>query len=161
MAALTSTNYENLNNVENTKPKNSACPPALGANDPLPAGYVAFAHAAVQRRNAARKAAGLGAMGGACGGRKHCVCSGLGCDDLWKEWIEIGCPHVGVMENNENFGLAGNIDNNNSNVSSIHSNNSFNTMAYKQSKQMEKEGNKRRNTRRRRGRANRRTRLRR
>ena len=168
------------NNNSNSNSNNGACPPALGPDDPYPSGYIAYARARVAARNDARRAAGLGPTGGACGGgRKPCVCSGMGCDILWNDWIGMGCPDLGNNQaaaaggagagaggagpglmgngNNENFGLAGSVNSNsnnnnsNSNVSSIHSKNSFNTMAYKQSKQMEKEErNRRRNTRRRR-----------
>ncbi len=187
MAALTEANYNrslnnSLNNNGNSRRgnnaaaaahgNNGACPPALGPDDPLPAGYIAYSRMRVAARNAERRAQGLGIMGGACGGRKYCVCSGLGCTELWDDWVAMGCPDLannqpaaaaGVMGEDENFGLAGSVDsNNNSNVSSIHSKNSWNTMAYKQSKQMEKEGkNKRRNTRRRRANRRRNTRSRR
>ena len=195
MAGLTAANYSlNLNGNNNGKNKNGnngsnasslssgnngACPPALGANDPLPAGYVEFARAQVAARNEARRAAGLGVAGGGCGGRRHCICSGLGCDDLWAQWVAAGCPaasagaavaagaHPEIIGNEDNFGLAGSIGNNNNNndnnnnnmsmPSSIHSSNSENTQAYKMSKLIELENrfrrlakNKRRNTRRRR-----------
>jgi hypothetical protein len=138
------------NSKNNSKSNNGACPPALGPDDQYPAGFIAYVRARVAARNDARRKAGLGPIGGACGGRKPCVCSGMGCDTLWNDWIGMGCPDLannqaagpGLMGNNSNSN-----SNSNSNASSIHSNNSFNTMAYKQSKQMEKEDrNRHRNT---------------
>lgn len=126
MAALRPENYMQ------PVPVNVGCPPARGANDPLPSGYVEFVRARVDARNAARREAGLGPVGGACGGRKHCICSGLRCDDLWAQWVAAGCPaaaapaplvhnahhghhghhgHPEVIGNEENFGFVGNIGN--------------------------------------------------
>lgn len=165
-----------------------ACPPALGANDPLPAGYVAFVRAQIAARNAQRPA-GSAPTGGGCGGqRRQCICSGLGCDDLWAQWVAIGCPdapagaaaapaaaaaaswssaettHPGVMGNEETFGLAGNFGNNNNNNnnnsnSNSRSENSFTKASRLEWEQIQREEEERKKRRRtRRRRANRRSR---
>jgi hypothetical protein len=149
--------------VEPEENNNTICPPPdvrSNINKPLPSGFVAYARRRIEERNREVLQRTGGREGGACNffGGGRCICRGMGCEKLWNEWIALDCPpaaaQVEAANNNigNNFGFIGNVENNNSNVSSIKSNNSWNTMARKQEKKMQssrrKTYRKRRNSRR-------------
>jgi hypothetical protein len=96
MSAAANNNTKKKNRA--SAPKNVACPPFdifKNASAPLPPGFKEYAEFRVQEHQEEyRKANPGGGTGGACSdfGGDRCVCGGIGCKDLWEEWIAYGCP---------------------------------------------------------------------
>lgn len=132
-------------------PKNTACPPFdifKNTSAPLPPGFIEYAEFRVQEHQEEfRKANPGGGTGGACSelGGDRCVCGGIGCKDLWEEWIAYGCPE-GTTPRSSPIGSPKSKSSNNK--SNSNSNFNFAAFGLNSNGASTRRGRRRRNTRR-------------